>query len=172
MPLQISPRRNSVLLPWCKRTKKSRLRLLRYSLPALRCSHRKLALLKQRCSRTLRSGRSLNAHQSRPILSPLPSASVLVQPCSIGFAIRLYWLSGFLIRLCAVVTPHPFGELPYNWGAFLGPEDTSHVITSPACIWDAKYCVSTTLRRRRFFDSALSELHSEWRDKPGLTEEA
>ena len=54
-----------------KVTKRSRLRLLRYSLPALRCSHRKLASLKQRCSRALRSGRSLNAHQPRPILSSL-----------------------------------------------------------------------------------------------------
>ena len=54
-----------------KVTKRSRLRLLRYSLPALRCSHRKLASLKQRCSRTLRYGRSLDAHQPRPILSSL-----------------------------------------------------------------------------------------------------
>ena len=54
-----------------KVTKRSRLRLLRYSLPALRCSHRKLASLKQRCSRTLRYGRSFNAHQPRPILSSL-----------------------------------------------------------------------------------------------------
>ena len=54
-----------------KVTKRSRLRLLRYSLPALRCSHRKLASLKQRCSRALRSGRSFNAHQPRPILSSL-----------------------------------------------------------------------------------------------------
>ena len=54
-----------------KVTKRSRLRLLRYSLPALRCSHRKLASLKQRCSRTLRSGRSLDAHQPRPIPSSL-----------------------------------------------------------------------------------------------------
>ena len=61
-----------------KVTKRSRLRLLRYSLPALRCSHRKLASLKQRCSRSLRSGRSLDAHQPRPILSPAsPSASAL-----------------------------------------------------------------------------------------------
>ena len=75
--------------------------------------------------------------------------------CSIGFAIRLCWVSGFLIRLYAIVTPHPFGEIPYNRGAFLNPEDTSHVITSPACIWDAKYCVSTTIRRRRCFPCSI-----------------
>ena len=59
--------------------------------------------LKQRCSRSLRSGRSLNAYQPRPILSPLPSS-------------------------LAVITPHPFGELPYNRGAFLSPEDSSPVL--------------------------------------------
>ena len=42
-----------VLLPWCKRTKKSRLRLLSYSVSSFRCARRKLAALRQR-----RSGRS------------------------------------------------------------------------------------------------------------------
>ena len=41
-----------VLLPWCKRTKKSRLRLLSYSVSPFRCARRKLAALRQR-----RSGR-------------------------------------------------------------------------------------------------------------------
>ena len=57
-----------VLLPWCKRTKKSRLRLLSYSVTAFRCARRKLAALKQR-----RSGRStsflrLTLTRTRPIV--------------------------------------------------------------------------------------------------------
>ena len=40
---------------------------------AVRIANSRFAL-KQRCSRTLRSGRSLDAHQTRPILFPSPSA--------------------------------------------------------------------------------------------------
>ena len=44
---------------------------------AVRIANSRFAL-KQRCSRTLRFGRSLDAHQPRPILSPAsPSASAL-----------------------------------------------------------------------------------------------
>ena len=56
-----------VLLAWPKRTKKSRLRLLSYSVSSFRCARRKLASLRQR-----RSGRStpflrLTLTRTRPI---------------------------------------------------------------------------------------------------------
>ena len=56
-----------VLLPWCKSTKKSRLRLLSYSVTALRCARRKLAALKQRRSGRFTSFLRLTLTRTRPI---------------------------------------------------------------------------------------------------------
>ena len=56
-----------VLLPWCKRTKKSRLRLLSYSVTAFRCARRKLAALKQRRSGRFTSFLRLTLTRTRPV---------------------------------------------------------------------------------------------------------
>ena len=56
-----------VLLPWCKSTKKSRLRLLSYSVTAFRCARRKLAALRQRRSGRFTSFLRLTLTRTRPI---------------------------------------------------------------------------------------------------------
>ena len=57
-----------VLLPWCKRTKKSRLRLLSYSVSSFRCARRKLAALRQRRSGRFTSFLRLTLTRTRPVL--------------------------------------------------------------------------------------------------------
>ena len=78
-----------------KVAKRSRLRLLRYSLPAFRCSRRKLAFgSNRRRSRSLHSGRSLNAHQPKanPCLPPSFHTTIPAKPPRKGsllFPLRL-----------------------------------------------------------------------------------
>ena len=57
-----------VLLPWCKRTKKSRLRLLSYSVSSFRCARRKLAALRQRRSGRFTPFLRLTLTRTRPVL--------------------------------------------------------------------------------------------------------
>ena len=56
-----------VLLPWCKRTKKSRLRLLSYSVSTFRCARRKLAALRQRRSGRFTPFLRLTLTRTRPV---------------------------------------------------------------------------------------------------------
>ncbi len=103
---------------------------------AVRIANSRFAL-KQRCSRPLRSGRSLDAHQPRPILSPAsPSVSAL------RITSFLLLFNPLFNRICNPIVlnirifnpiiryhnPSPLRGAPLKQGSFSSSEDSSLVL--------------------------------------------